>query len=70
MSMVATAETERRGRFDMRLPVAEREALRLLAENEGRTSTEVVRSLIVAAARRDEEISRRLFGEKSPDEAA
>jgi len=68
--MVATAEPRRRGRFDCRLPVAEREALRLLAEHEGRTSTDVVRSLIVEAAKRDTEISRCVFGDASPDEAA
>ncbi len=66
--MVATEV--RRGRFDCRLPVAEREALRLLGQREGRTSTAVVRSLIVEAAKRDEEIARRVFGDSSPDDAA
>lgn len=66
--MVAT-EVRRHGRFDCRLPVAEREALRQVAEAEGRSSTAVIRELIAQAAQRHEESVARIFGKQPPGEA-
>lgn len=69
--MVTAQEQQKRGRFDLRLPVAEREALRLVAQAEGRTSTDVVRELIAQAARRHTAVARRIStGDDPPDEAA
>jgi len=67
---MATMTKEQRGRFDMRLPVSEREALRLVAEEEGKTSTDLVRELIAERARRHAAIAARIFGQPPPDEAS
>ncbi len=65
-----------RTRFELRIPPEERERLRALAADEGKSQSKVVRDLVreAVAARRAAQMERwgpRLFGtEEPPDEAA
>lgn len=70
--MVLMSE-QREARLQIRMRPTERQRLRELAAQEGRTSSEVVRALVrQAAERRRGAIDARLCGsvDESPDEAA
>ena len=66
--MVTATEQLNRGRFDLRLPVAEREALREVAAAEGTSASALVRALIVERASRHGAIAARIFGQRPPDD--